>query len=218
MYERVRRKMVETQLVARGIRQKEVLDAMGAVPRHLFVDEAFYSQAYGDSPLPIGEAQTISQPYIVALMTEALGLTGKERVLEIGTGSGYQSAVLSLLASIVYSVERVSLLADRARKTLDGLSCANVIIKVGDGTYGWPEEAPFDAIIVTAAAPKIPKAYVDELADGGRLVIPVGGLMVQELVKVTKKDGRITEEKLGGCRFVKLMGRYGWSGMEANDV
>jgi protein-L-isoaspartate(D-aspartate) O-methyltransferase len=211
IYERARLQMVEEQLISRGIRQPEVLDAMRKVPRHLFVEEALYSQAYSDYPLPIGERQTISQPYMVALMTEAMELTGKERVLEIGTGSGYQSAVLSLLAGRVYTVERISTVAQRARRVLDGLHCSNVILRVGDGTLGWKEEAPFDAIIVTAAAPEIPPAYIKQLDTDGRLVVPVGGETVQELIKITRGAGEITQESLGGCRFVKLVGKYGWT-------
>ena len=211
IYERARHRMVETQLIPRGIRQKEVLHAMMTVPRHLFVDEALVAQAYNDYPLPIGEGQTISQPFMVAYMTEALGLTGGEKVLEIGTGSGYQTAVLSLLAEKVYSVERIPELAARARRILDRLNYSNVVIRVGDGTIGWPEEAPFDAIIVTAAAPRIPPAYIEQLSPGGRLVIPVGGELSQELLRVTRaEDGSLKEEDLGGCRFVKLIGREGW--------
>lgn len=210
IYERARLQMVEAQLVSRGIRQKEVLDAMRKVPRHIFVEEALYSQAYSDFPLPIGERQTISQPYMVALMTEALGLKGTEKVLEIGTGSGYQTAVLSLLAERVFSIERITTVAARARRVLDDLHCTNAVIRVGDGTLGWEDEAPFDAIIVTAASPQVPPTYLRQLKSGGRLVIPVGGETFQELIKVTKGEGKITEESLGGCRFVKLIGKYGW--------
>lgn len=209
-YARVRLKMVETQLVPRGIKQKEVLDAMAAVPRHLFVEEALRSQAYVDFPLPIGEGQTISQPFMAAYMTELLKLTGKEKVLEIGTGSGYQAAVLSMLAEKVFTIERISAIASRTRKLLDRLNYTNILIKVGDGTLGWPEEAPFDAIMVTAAAPEIPPAYLEQLANNGRLVIPVGGELVQELLRVTKRNGRIIKETLGGCRFVRLIGKHGW--------
>lgn len=211
MYERARRNMVATQLLPRGIRDKRVLKAMETVPRHLFVEEGLYSQAYSDYPLPIGEKQTISQPYMVALMTEALGLTGSERVLEIGTGSGYQTAVLSMLAERIYSVERISTLAARARRVLDELHCSNVIIRVADGTLGWPDEAPFDAIIVTAASPEIPGVYIQQLHEGGKMVIPVGGEMVQELFRVTRKHNSFIKEPLGGCRFVKLVGKYGFS-------
>ncbi len=202
--------MIDTQLVPRGIKQKEVLYAMFTVPRHIFVEEGLYSQAYSDFPLPIGEKQTISQPYMVALMTESLGLTGKEKVLEIGTGSGYQTAVLSFLAEKIYSIERISAIASRARKTLDALHCSNVIIRVGDGTLGWSEEAPFDAIIAAAASPRVPSAYIEQLRPGGRLIMPVGTEDSQELIKITKKENNIVREVLGECRFVKLIGKDGW--------
>lgn len=203
--------MVETQLIPRGIKDKRVINAMLTIPRHLFVpEEALWSQAYSDFPLPIGEKQTISQPYIVALMTEALELKGAERVLEIGTGSGYQTAILSMLAEKVYSIERISTLAARARKVLDSINCSNVVIKIGDGTLGWPEESPYDAILTTAAAPEIPKCYVDQLKIGGRLIIPVGDVYSQVLVKVIKTKDGIIKQDMGGCRFVKLIGRYGW--------
>lgn len=210
IYVRARKNMVATQLKPRGIRDERVLEAMETVPRHLFVEEALRGQAYSDYPLPIGDRQTISQPYMVALMTEALGLKGTERVLEIGTGSGYQTAVLSLLAERVYSVERISTLAQRARRLLDELHCSNVQVHVSDGTMGLAEEAPFDAIIVTAAAPEIPGGYLAQLAEGGRLVIPVGTETVQELVRVTKKHDSFVKEPLGGCRFVKLVGKCGF--------
>ena len=183
---------------------------MGKVPRHLFVEEALQSQAYGDFPLPIGEQQTISQPYIVAFMTEALGLTGEEKVLEIGTGCGYQAAILAELAPEVYSIERLYTLASRARQILGSLRYFNVKIKVGDGTLGWPEEAPFDAIIVTAAAPGIPRPLLDQLAMGGRLIIPVGDRSSQTLDVVHKTPEGLEHDYRGGCRFVKLIGSYGW--------
>lgn len=209
-YRVARKKMLEDQLVARGIRSRNVLEAMARVPRHEFVDPGMASQAYLDHPLNIGCKQTISQPYIVGLMTESLELSGTQKVLEIGTGSGYQTAILAELARQVFSIERVTTLSNRARMTLYRLGYSNVSLRIGDGTAGWPEEAPFDAILVTAGAPGIPQAYVDQLAEGGRLVIPRGGEDVQELVRVRKKDGRIVEEKLGACRFVKLYGEHGW--------
>ncbi len=212
IYERARRRMVDTQIIPRGVKDRRVIDAMLTVPRHLFVEEALQSQAYNDYPLPIGEGQTISQPFMVAFMTEALKLTGREKVLEIGTGSGYQSAVLSLLADKVYSIERISTLASRARRILDELHYSNIIIRIGDGTLGWPEEAPFDAIIVTAASPEVPPTYIEQLADGGRLVIPVGTELSQELLRITRKKNDTVVEDLGGCRFVKLIGKYGWKG------
>ena len=210
LYARARKTMLESHLLPRGIKQKEVIDAMLTVPRHLFVDEGFRQQVYGDSPLPIGGGQTISQPYIVAYMTEQLDLTGNEKILEIGTGSGYQAAILSHLATRIFSVERVSDLAAKTRKLLDSLHYTNVVIKIGDGTQGWPEHAPYDAIIVTAASPDIPPALIEQLADGGRLIIPVGTEHSQELTKITKQRGRIIKEALGGCRFVKLIGKNGW--------
>jgi len=204
--------MVEEQIISRGIRDSEVIEAMKKVPRHLFVEEALQSQGYSDHPLPIGEKQTISQPYMVALMTEALQLTGKEKVLEIGAGSGYQTAILAELGEKVFSIERIRSLAIRARKLLYELGYFNVEIKIFDGTYGWVEEGPFDAIIVTAGAPDIPQPLIDQLTIGGRLVIPVGDAFVQDLIRVTKTGEGIKREDLGGCRFVKLIGRYGWEG------
>jgi protein-L-isoaspartate(D-aspartate) O-methyltransferase len=183
---------------------------MKKIPRHLFVEEALQSQAYCDHPLPIGEKQTISQPYIVALMTEALQLTGREKILEIGAGSGYQTAILAELAEKVFSIERIRSLAVRARKLLYELGYFNVEIKIFDGTLGWVEERPFDAVIVTAGAPDIPQPLIDQLAMGGRLVIPVGDAFVQDLIRVVKTEDGIKKEDLGGCRFVKLIGRYGW--------
>lgn len=205
-----RKRMVETQLIPRGIADKRVLDAMLSVPRHLFVEKALWEQAYSDYPLPIGEKQTISQPYIVALMTEALELKGDKKVLEIGTGSGYQTAVLSKLADKVFSIERISALAERARKLLDELHCSNVVVRVCDGTEGWKDESPFDAILVTAASPDIPPPYIEQLKIGGRLVIPIGDVFSQVLTKIINtKDGLIKSD-LCGCRFVKLVGKYGW--------
>ncbi|MRR05763.1 MAG: protein-L-isoaspartate(D-aspartate) O-methyltransferase [Deltaproteobacteria bacterium] len=210
-YDIARKRMVENQVLGRGIQDRRVIDAMLKIPRHLFVEEAMAEQAYNDNPLPIGERQTISQPYMVALMSELLELTGKERVLEIGTGSGYQAAVLAVLADRVYTMERIRPLAMRARKVLDSLGLLNVNIKVDDGTCGWEEEAPFDAIIVTAGAPEIPKALVGQLAPGGRLVLPVGNQVSQTLVKVRKgQDGALSVEESIGCRFVKLIGKHGW--------
>jgi protein-L-isoaspartate(D-aspartate) O-methyltransferase len=205
-----RRRMVHEQLVARGIKDKRVIDAMMKVPRHLFMEEGLWHQAYGDFPLPIGEGQTISQPYIVALMTEALQLKGSEKVLEIGTGSGYQAAVLAELTKQVFSIERISTVASKARKILDALGYAKVLIRVSDGTHGWPEEAPFVGIIVTAGAPEIPRTIVEQLEVGGRLVIPVGDEYAQTLLKVVKKEQGYKSEDLGGVRFVKLIGDYGW--------
>jgi protein-L-isoaspartate(D-aspartate) O-methyltransferase len=212
-YRKQRSRMVETQIRARSISDERVLNVMETMPRHLFVDEGLIAQAYSDNPLPIGEKQTISQPYIVALMTQALELKGRERVLEIGTGSGYQTAILAKLADRVFSIERVAVLANRARRILDNLNCYNVAIRVGDGSYGWKEEAPFDAIITTAAAPQVPQYLLEQLTPGGRLVVPVGNREVQTLYKLTRpaeNPAEIKKEDLGGCRFVSLIGESGW--------
>jgi protein-L-isoaspartate(D-aspartate) O-methyltransferase len=209
-FPKARLKMVEEQIVSRGIKDPRVIAALKKVPRHLFVEEALQSQAYSDHPLPIGEKQTISQPYMVALMTEALQLTGREKVLEIGAGSGYQTAILGELAEKVFSIERIRSLAIRARKLLFELGYFNVEIKISDGTYGWSEEAPFGAVIVTAGSPDIPIPLTEQLSPGGRMVIPIGDANVQDLVRVTKTEEGMKKEDLGGCRFVKLIGRYGW--------
>ena len=213
-FQKLRIKMVETQIRARGVTDERVLAAMAKIPRHLFVDEALIEQAYNDNPLPIGKSQTISQPYIVALMTAALKLTGREKVLEIGTGSGYQTAILAELAEQVFSIERIAQLAAGARKRLDALNCFNVAMRVGDGTYGWREESPFDGIMVTAGAPKVPAILMEQLAVGGRLVIPTGGRISQELLRVTRMSADLNEVKtevLCGCRFVDLIGEHGWN-------
>ncbi len=209
-FPKARLNMVEEQIIARGIKDAKLIAAMKKIPRHLFVEEALQSQAYSDHPLPIGEKQTISQPYMVALMTEALLLTGKEKVLEIGTGSGYQAAILAELSEKVFSVERIRSLAIRARKLLYELGYFNAEIKIFDGTFGWMEESPFDAIMVTAGSPDIPQPLIEQLSIGGRLVIPVGGALVQDLFRVTKTEEGVKKEDLGGCRFVKLIGKYGW--------
>jgi len=202
--------MVEEQLIGRGIKNPRVLEAMGKVPRHLFVEEALWERAYGDHALPIGEKQTISQPLMVALMTEALSLKGSEKVLEIGTGSGYQTAVLAELSAKVYSIERIKSLALRARDLLDKLQYQNVVIKQFDGTYGWKECSPFDAILVTAGSPDIPQVLLDQLADGGHLVIPVGGRKSQTLKKVLKTRAGLITSSHTPCVFVPLIGNYGW--------
>ncbi|MCU0588646.1 MAG: protein-L-isoaspartate(D-aspartate) O-methyltransferase [Syntrophobacteraceae bacterium] len=209
-FQKARDRMVETQLVSRGIHDQRVLEAMRKVPRHLFVDEALQEQAYSDHPLPIADKQTISQPFIVALMTEKLELEGHEKVLEIGTGSGYQAAILAELAQRVFSIERFPGLAYRANQTLRKLGCNNVIIRVSDGTLGWPDEAPFDGIIVTAGTPKVPQPLVDQLAVGGRLVVPVGDRLSQSLTLVERLPGGIRKTDLGGVRFVDLVGKWGW--------
>ncbi|MCG6916212.1 MAG: protein-L-isoaspartate(D-aspartate) O-methyltransferase [Deltaproteobacteria bacterium] len=209
-YATARNRMVESQLISRGIKDPRVLDAMRKVPRHRFVEEALVSQAYNDHPLPIGEKQTISQPYMVALMTEALELQGQERVLEIGTGSGYQTAILAELAEKIYSIERIRTLSVKAQRILDDLGYFNVVLKVGDGSLGLKEEVPFDAIIVTAGSPEVPQPLVDQLAMGGRLVVPVGDRYTQSLMKITRVKEGITKTDLGGCRFVSLLGTHGW--------
>ena len=209
-FSKARLKMVEEQIVSRGIKDPRLIAAMKKVPRHLFVEEALQNQAYTDHPLPIGEKQTISQPYMVALMTEALLLTGREKVLEIGTGSGYHTAILAELSQKVFSVERIRPLAIRARQLLYELGYFNVEIKIFDGTFGWTEESPFDAILVTAGSPDIPETLIDQLPIGGKLVIPVGDAFVQDLFRLTKREAGVKKEDLGACRFVKLIGKYGW--------
>ena len=198
-------------MASRGIKDPRVIAAMRKVPRHLFVEEALQNQAYSDRPLPIGEKQTISQPYMVALMTEALQLTGREKVLEIGAGSGYQTAILAEASRQVFSIERILSLTMKARMLLINLGYTNVEIKFSDGTEGWLGESPFDAIIVTAGSPDIPQPLIDQLGVGGRLVIPVGDESVQDLIRLTKTEEGVKREDLGGCRFVKLIGKHGWS-------
>jgi protein-L-isoaspartate(D-aspartate) O-methyltransferase len=202
--------MVEALLARRGIKDPEVLRAMGRIPRHLFVEEALRDRSYGDGALPIGFGQTISQPFTAAFMSAALGLAGEEKVLEIGTGSGYQTAVLAELADRVFSVERIAPLYRRARELLDRLGYHRVVLLLRDGTLGWPEHGPYDAIIVTAGAPSVPQQLVGQLAEGGRLVIPVGERREQTLVRVTRTAGGVSTEELGGCVFVSLIGREGW--------
>jgi protein-L-isoaspartate(D-aspartate) O-methyltransferase len=216
---KARQRMVEA-IAARGVRDPRVLAAMARIPRHRFVEEPFRDRAYGDHPLPIGDKQTISQPHTVARMTEALELTGRERVLEIGTGSGYQTAVLAELAERVYSLERVSGLAFKARRLLDDLGYHNVVIWPRDGSLGWREEAPFDCVLAAAAAPAVPRALVEQLKPGGRLVIPIGAVTgPQQLLRIRKppNGGAIVEEPLGPCKFVEFVGdRFGGPGEEAS--
>lgn len=211
-YSVARRRMVTEQLVPGGIHDSRVLEVMGEVPRHEFVSPGMEPQAYEDRPLPIGLGQTISQPLIVAMMTEALALEGNERVLEIGTGSGYQAAILAELAKEVYTIERVRDLSIQARKVLYRLGFENIKLKIGDGTLGWPEEAPYDRIIVTAGAPHVPEELMKQLADGGRMVIPVGGEDVQHLDVVIRKGEEFHTRSITACRFVKLIGSKGWKG------
>ncbi len=209
-FERKRIEMVRKQIEVRGVSDPKVLEAMRKVPRHHFVSEALWDQAYGDFPLPIGEQQTISQPYIVAEMTQALQLNEEDRVLEIGTGSGYQAAILAEIVFRVYTIERINALFIKSRKLFDKLQYYNILTKYSDGTNGWEEESPFDAIIVTAGAPEIPKLLINQLSIGGRMVIPVGDQYSQELVKLYKDVQGIHKTNLGGCRFVKLIGKHGW--------
>jgi protein-L-isoaspartate(D-aspartate) O-methyltransferase len=202
--------MVEKQIAARGISDARVLDAMRTVPRHLFVSEALMDQAYSDFPLPIGEQQTISQPFIVAEMTQALQLTPEDRVLEIGTGSGYQAAILAQIAYRVYTIERIHSLYIKTRRLFDKLGYHNIVTRYSDGTTGWKDESPFDAIIVTAGAPEIPAVLVNQLAIGGRMVIPVGNQHSQDLIRLVREESGMQQTNLGGCRFVKLVGEHGW--------
>lgn len=205
-----RHRMVSQQLEARGITDPRVLDAMRTVPRHLFVPEPLECQAYEDCPLPIGHGQTISQPYIVGLMLEALELSGQENVLEVGTGSGYQAALLGLLAHQVYTVEIIPELTHRAQELLSTLGYENIQVRVANGSIGWKAAAPYDAIIVAAAAPSIPHSLCDQLAEGGKLVVPVGDLYAQDLLRVQNQHGELIRTNLGPCAFVPLVGKEGW--------
>lgn len=211
-YSTSRERMVQEQLRGRDIVDERTLAAMAEVPRHCFVDDALHGRAYGDYPLPIDAGQTISQPYIVAFMTQALQLKGPEKVLEIGTGSGYQAAVLSRLCNQVYTVERVNSLLAGARRVFDKLRYYNIRAKLADGTMGWPENAPYDGIIVTAGGPAIPQPLIDQLSDNGRLIMPVGDKNVQVLKLLEKKEGEVTITGLSSVRFVNLVGEHGWSG------
>jgi protein-L-isoaspartate(D-aspartate) O-methyltransferase len=203
--------MVETQIASRGVKDERVLSAMRSVPRHLFVPAAYRGVAYSDCPLPIGRGQTISQPYIVAVMTELLALKPEDRVLEIGAGSGYQAAILANLAKSVISIERISEVAEIARENLSRIGISNVKIITGDGTLGYPEQAPYDAVLITAATPEVPAPLIEQLADGGRLIAPVGSRDLQELVRITKRKDQVIRELFGGVVFVPLLGRYGWN-------
>jgi len=210
-YEIARARMVQEQLIRRGITDERVLEAMGAVPRHLFVDQAFWPRAYSDHPLPIGYDQTISQPYIVALMSQELEPSENSKILEIGTGSGYQTAVLALLGGAVYTIERVGALTEKAKRVLKKLGFENVRYRVGDGSLGWAEHSPFDGIIVAAGAPDVPDVYLDQLAVGGRMVIPVGPRRSQRLLKVIKGEKMLEKHYLCGCTFVPLIGDRAWT-------
>ncbi|HOZ42412.1 MAG TPA: protein-L-isoaspartate(D-aspartate) O-methyltransferase [Methanoculleus sp.] len=211
-YEREREAMVEHQIRDRGIRDERVLAAMREIPRHLFVPKGYERAAYEDRPLPIGEGQTISQPYIVAVMTEQLEIKPQDRVLEIGSGSGYQAALLAGLAGTVISIERLEGVAEQARENLARAGVTGVRIIVGDGTEGYPPEAPYDAIIVTAASPGVPEPLIEQLAEGGRLIAPIGPRDCQDLVKLVKREGKVETIPLGGVCFVPLIGQFGWRG------
>ncbi len=210
-YSHERKRMVDKQMVRRGIRDERVLEAMRTIPRHEFVPPEQVHQAYVDAPLPIGNSQTISQPYIVALMTELLSLKGDETVLEIGTGSGYQAAILAHLAKKVYSIERIPELAERAQSLLHSLQLENIEVVVGDGSCGLPEHAPYQAIIVTASAPEVPKPLEDQLSNGGRLVVPVGSRVGQVLELWRREGQKLVCEKLAPVAFVPLIGEHAWS-------
>ncbi|OGW39169.1 MAG: protein-L-isoaspartate O-methyltransferase [Nitrospirae bacterium RBG_13_39_12] len=210
-FKELRELMVKTQLIPRGITDERVLNAMKKVPRHVFVDDNMQYKAYDDMALSIGEGQTISQPYMVAVMTELLDLTGTERVLEIGTGSGYQGAILAELAKEVYTIERVSVLADRAEDKFNSLGYKNIKVKTGDGTLGWPEESPFDRIIITAGTPKIPEPLFKQLSEDGIIIAPVGDRFSQQLLKVRKSKDNLHEDFHTPCVFVPLIGKYGWN-------
>lgn len=214
-YAILRKRMVEEQLIPRGIKNQRVLDAFYKVERHKFVPQELRSSSYGDFPVPIGEGQTISQPYIVALMSECLDLTGKEKVLEIGTGSGYQAAILAELAKEVYSVERFEVLSKRAEKVLKELGYLNIKVRVGDGTLGWPQESPFDRMMITAATPKIPLPLVEQLKEEGKLVLPLGESFSQVLTVVEKKAGKLLSTAVCGCVFVPLVGKHAWQNENA---
>lgn len=209
-YQKLREEMVEKQIVGRGIKDQNVLMALRTVPRHLFITENLRDLAYIDRPLPIDCQQTISQPYMVALMTEALEITKESKVLEIGTGSGYQAAVLAEICNNVYTIEKFPELLKKTTNLLNKLGYHNIIAKSGDGTLGWPEHQPYDAILVTAGSPQVPQPLLNQLAEGGRLLIPVGSDVSQDLKKITRLSGKFFEERLGGCQFVPLRGKYGW--------
>lgn len=209
-FKEIREFMVKTQLISRGIKDERVLNAMKKVPRHLFVDDSMQNKAYEDMALPIGEGQTISQPYMVAVMTELLELKGNEKVLEIGTGSGYQAAILAEIAKEVYTVERFAILAKLAEERFHSLGYNNIHIRFGDGTIGWSEEAPFDRIIITAGTPKIPDPLIEQIAVGGIVIAPVGERFSQQLLKVRKSKDKLLEQYHTPCVFVPLIGAYGW--------
>jgi protein-L-isoaspartate(D-aspartate) O-methyltransferase len=210
-FDLARERMVRQQIEARGVSNPVVLAVMREVPRHLFVPEAYQARAYDDCPLPIGHGQTISQPYMVAVMTELLKLKGHEKVLELGTGSGYQASILARLARWVYTLDRIPELSEKAHRNTDACGITNLTFIVADGTKGWPNEAPYDAILITAGAPTVPEPVFDQLSEGGRMVIPVGDRFSQTLKVVQKKQGLKKVESYFECRFVDLVGEHGWS-------
>ncbi|MGD1005470.1 MAG: protein-L-isoaspartate(D-aspartate) O-methyltransferase [Methanoregulaceae archaeon] len=205
-----RRRMVDLQIAARGIHDPRVLSAMRETPRHLFIPPPYDRAAYDDCPLPIGNGQTISQPYIVALMTELIHPKLGDNILEIGAGSGYQAMILATIVKKVTTIERISEVANLARRNLVALHCNNVEVVIGDGTLGYPKNAPYDGIIITAATPQVPPPLIDQMADGGRLVAPVGGREIQELIVLEKRGGKVIQNLHGGVRFVPLIGEHGW--------
>jgi len=213
-FKSLQEEMVTQQIMRRGVVTPRVIEAFGKVPRHLFVPEQFQSHSYNDHPLPIGEGQTISQPYMVALMTDLLNLSGEEKVLEIGTGSGYQAAILAELGKEVYTVERHKLLAERAERLLGELNYQNVKVLVGDGTKGWKEFSPYQRIIVTASAPDVPQPLFEQLDEMGKLVIPIGGRWSQDLALIEKRKGKMIRKSICGCVFVPLIGEYGYGNIE----
>lgn len=209
-FQRLRDSMVENQLISRGIKDRRVLNAMRKIPRHLFMNESLWFKAYDDAAIPVGEGQTISQPYMVAIMTELLEMKGVEKVLEIGTGSGYQAAILAELSREVYTIERIQSLSDKAGEVIRNLGYENIHLNVGDGTLGWPEATPFDRILITAGSPDIPKPLLGQLSEGGVLLAPVGDRFSQQLVRVIKQKGEFLREYHTPCVFVPLLGEYGW--------
>jgi len=215
-FDEQRAAMVETQLKARGLTDERLVVAFQKVPRHLFVPAEFRREAYADHPLPIESGQTISQPYIVALMTDCLRLRGHERVLEIGAGTGYQTAILGEMALEVFSVERLPELMQTVARRLEGLGYLNVHLSVGNGTLGWPEHAPYDAILVGAAAPGIPDPLIAQLTEGGRMVLPIGPQHAQILTLIEKRRGALHQKELASCAFVPLIGQYGWPGEQGS--
>jgi protein-L-isoaspartate(D-aspartate) O-methyltransferase len=210
-FERTRELMVEEQLISRGVEDGRVTEVMRRIPRHLFVEEALWERAYEDHPLPIGEGQTISQPFMVGTMTQALALNGNERILEIGTGSGYQTAILAELSDQVFTIERFENLSKVAQENLRQLRYNNIVFRVGDGCLGWREFSPYDGILVTAGAPEVPKSLFDQMKDGGRMVVPIGGSKSQDLVLVRKIGNSMKHETICGCVFVPLIGRGAWA-------